>query len=77
MRPAEPIHPLGSESAEMRRKAADTLHHIARQIELGKIQVVDIDTNLPLVRVPGAHHTIDELEPGGTGTITVTYTAKG
>jgi hypothetical protein len=72
--PDEPNHPLGESSAAMRRRAADTLHHLARQIELGKIEVQSLDATHPLVRVPGANMAVVEFEAGVPFTFTLHYT---
>ena len=64
-------------TAETRRAAADTLHHLARQVELGKVQVMAIESSLPLVRVPGAVMAPEETEPGIPLTFTMKYIVTG
>lgn len=62
---------------EIRRVAADTLHQFARLIELGKIEIRAIESDYPLVRVPGAYHAPDDIEQKGPGTLTIKYITKG
>jgi hypothetical protein len=63
--------------ANTRRAAADTLYHLARQIELGKIEVQSIDSDRPLVRTPGAMRNPDETAPGQAVTFTLRYIDSG
>jgi len=63
--------------ADTRRTAADTLYHLARQIELGKIEVQGIDSDRPLVRTPGAMMNPDETKRGQPVTFTLRYIDSG
>jgi hypothetical protein len=71
------IEAVMSSPANTRRTAADTLYHLARQIELGKVQILEIGHDRPLIRTPGAVMNPDETKRGQPVTFTLRYIDSG